>query len=522
MRFFLRFLAMVAIAGAIAAPAHARWRVAESSHFVVYADDSERDLQRFSEMLERYRSGLEKITGRDLPVPSPSNRLTIYAVGNQRSIARLAGDDDSNVAGFYIPRATGSIAFVQDVRPTNGQPDMSMVVLLHEYAHHFFAITSPFPMPRWMSEGGAEFFASARFPGSGDLEIGRPAHHRAGELFYATEVPIRQLLDYDRVGNTSGRMDALYGRSWLLYHYLTMGDDRAGQMNRYWQAIAGGQDRLEAAEAVFGDLDKLEEDLDNYLRQRRILHFEIPAVGLTIGPVAVRELSDGMDDALPLIIRSKRGVDRAQALELLPEMRAVAAEHPRDAGVLAALAEAEFDAGYDAEAIAAADAAIAIDPSIPNAYVQKGYALFRRADEAGADADYTAALAPFQALNRVEHDHPAPLIYFYRSFTDSNREPTELARHALERALELAPFDTSLRMSVVSMLAQEGKLALARQMLAPVLANPHSAGLVQAAQALDTQLAAGEEGQPLRWNAGEPEDAIEAGDVTGAEGETEG
>lgn len=370
-------------------------------------------------------------------------------------------------------------------------------------------------MPRWMSEGGAEFFASARFPNSGALEIGRPALHRATELFYADEVPIRQLLDYDRSAPSSGRYSAFYGRSWLLYHYLSLDSGREGQINAYWNAVRSGIPPLEAAESVFGDLDRLEDDLEAYLDQRQMYYYTIQPSSLTVGEVRVRELSDGMNEVLPLMIRSRRGVDREQALELLPEIRQVAIDHPTDAGVLAVLAEAEFDAGNDAEAIAAADRAIAIDPTLANPYVQKGYALFRQARESGSAADFTAAMAPFQALNRLETDHPLPLIHFYLSYVERGVEPTDLARHALERASQLAPFDIELKFNVVTMLAQEGQIELARFQLRPLLANPHDGSIVEQAQALDALLALSEEGTPIRMVALPREKPDEPGQAEG-------
>lgn len=476
--------------------AEARWRVAESEHFVVYADDSERDLQRFGEMLERYHAGLELATGRQMATPSPSNRLTVFVVGGQRDIAELSGRDSRSLAGFYIPRASGSIAFVQDIRPSSRITDFSMIILLHEYAHHFFSITSPFALPEWMSEGAAEFFASARFPANGNLEIGRPADHRMTELIYADDVPIRRLLDYNNLAVRDSN-DAFYGRSWLLYHYLMMTPERTGQLTAYLQALNADTSPLQAGEQVFGDLDRLENELNIYMRRRSYDGLVVDADYLITSPVTVRALSDGMNENLPLLIRSKRGVNREQALELVEEIRTVAQRYPGDADVLAALAEAEYDSGNDTAAIAAADRAIAIDPSVTNAYVQKGYALFRLAGEAGDDADYRAAMAPFQALNRIENDHPLPLIYFYRRFKQSGEAPSELAQAALQRASQLAPFDIGLRLELVQMLAQNGEIRLSGVMLDPLLANPHDANLRQLAQSMERRLETAVEGEPI-------------------------
>ena len=138
-----------------ASPVQAKWHRASSEHFVIYADDSEDDVREFAENLEKYHAAMEVVTGREVATPSPSNRVTIFAVGSQRDIRRLAGSVEDNVAGFYVPRAGASRAFVQDIRNKSGYPDFSTVVLLHEYAHHFLISSSRYAMPRWLSEGAA-------------------------------------------------------------------------------------------------------------------------------------------------------------------------------------------------------------------------------------------------------------------------------------------------------------------------------------------------------------------------------
>lgn len=503
----IRFIAAVILFAMTAVPAHARWRQATSENFVIYADDSAKDLERFATMLERFHSSLEFLTGLKTIPPSPSSRLTVYVVGGERAVRRLAGDSDY-IAGFYIPRASGSVAFVQDIRITNREPDFSMIVLLHEYAHHFFTSNQRFAAPRWQSEGSAEFFASARFDKDGTIEIGRPANHRAGELFYGEQVSIRELLDHDLYAARKNKgYDSFYGRAWLLYHYLTFSDTRVGQLAEYSRLTANGKPPLESAEEVFGDLDALDEELDDYLDQKRINMLVLQPEMISPAKVEVHELSDGMDDILPLQIRSKRGVTREEALKLLPEIREVATEYPDDAGVLAALAEAEVDAGNNAEAIAAADHAIAVDPSTKNAYVQKGYALFRMAAKAkpeAVDDAYKLAMEPFSALNHLENDHPLPLIYYYRSFAERGKEPSELARQALEKAASIAPFDQALAMNLAIMLASQGRIADARLHLVPVAGNPHGGELAQAASAYLARMASADENEPFVWS--EPDD----------------
>ncbi|MEE4289538.1 MAG: hypothetical protein V2J14_09225, partial [Erythrobacter sp.] len=226
----------------------------------------------------------------------------------------------------------------------------------------------------------------------------------------------------------------------------------------------------------------------------------IPAGAIRIGEVTSSKLSDGHADAMKLIMRSKRGVNRAEALELLPEARNLAERHPGDAQVLAALAEAAYDAGEDDEAIAAADRAIAINPEVANAYVQKGYALFRKAaaveGEARAAA-YDAAMEPFAALNALETDHTQPLIYFYRSYAERGVTVPEDAKFALERALQLAPFDQTLAINTATMKAADGELVLAKLILGPVAASPHGGREAALARAMVAYIEKSPKGLPL-------------------------
>ncbi len=487
MRIILLLLAVVSWA----APVHAEWLSSSSPHFVVYANDNERNLRRFSEQLESYHSAMSFVTGAASVTPSPANRVTIYVVSTQTEVRRLMGGNNKYVAGFYRPKAGGSVAFVPRTKAGNGtQLDFSMVVLLHEYAHHFLISASAFPMPRWMSEGAAEFFASASFEKNGSVGIGRPAYHRAGELFYAKDVKAADLLDptaYEKRKNKS--YDAFYGKSWLLYHYLTFDDKRKGQLKQYAKLLTEGKSSRDAGLAAFGDFNALEHDIEAYLQKSRTSYLRLPRTLLTVGNVEIRRLRPGEVAIMPVLIRSKAGVDKTTAAQVLKDARTIAPQFSGDAAVLAALAEAEYDAGNDKEAIAAADAALAIDPKEQNAYIQKGYALFRQASDADdRAAAFKKARAPFIALNRLENDHPIPLIYFYQSFIQQGARPSPNAVEGLKRAVEVAPFDLGLHMMLATQYLRDGKPAQARVQLAPVAYNPHGRSFAAYAQAMLTRL----------------------------------
>jgi tetratricopeptide (TPR) repeat protein len=142
--------------------------------------------------------------------------------------------------------------------------------------------------------------------------------------------------------------------------------------------------------------------------------------------------------------------------------------------VQAALAEAEFDAGDDEAAIRAADKALAGAPDNMTALIQKGYALTRMATETKTEEAWKAARRHFVSVNLIENNHPIPLIYYYRSFIQQEKEPTKIAVEGLEWALELAPYDNGLRMMVASRQMHEKRFAEALRTISPLAYNPHA------------------------------------------------
>lgn len=458
--------------------ARAEWHEASSDHFLVIADQSEKDVREFTERLERFHAAMLFVLGRDNQKPSPSNRVTIYVVRSTGQVQKLAGDKSGFLQGFYQARAGGSVAFTARVESEGGAITQSEQVLFHEYAHHVMYGVSEWATPRWLSEGFAEFFSTARFEKKGGVGIGLPALHRAGELLYAKDVPIEALLDGEAYQKRKTKAyDEFYGRSWLLYHYLQLSGKRPRQLIKYQTALANGASEIDAARTVFGDLRQLDKELNAYLKQPRMSYLPIPGDKLTTGAITVRKMREAEGAIMPVVLESKRGVNDAMAKALLPRAQVVAAKYPNDAAVLAALAEAEHDAGNFAAALGAADKALQASPALVNAHVQKIFALSRIADDAkDPDAAWKQVRKAVTALNKVENDHPIPLIYYYRSMQSSGKDITEVAAHGLERALQLAPYDQSVRWQAVQQMVNEKSYPIAYRTLMPLANDPHNRG----------------------------------------------
>lgn len=471
-------------------PAQAKWVEASSDHFVIYANKSEKSVRAYAERLELFHAALA--AGRDdiIPKPSPSNRVTIFVVGSKTKVRKLAKDGNKYLGGFYLPRAGGTVAIVPELRKSaNKYTSSPEQILFHEYAHHFMYGLTDYSFPRWFSEGFAEFYSTVKFERNGDIGLGLPAIHRAYELVQSKEVPLETLLNTkEYLANKSKRYDNFYGKSWLLFHYLKFSNERRKQLGNYQRKLMSGASEKEAAE-VFGDLDQLSKELDQYQKGRKWSYIRQPRAKLNIGEISVRTLRPGEAAMMPIRIRSKRGVDNEQAIELLPEAQKIAAKFPDDPAVQAALAEAEYDAGNSEVAIQAADRALAKNPEQMNAHIQKGYALARLArDSDDPEAAWKTVRRQFVKANKIENDHPIPLLYYYESYRDAGDDIPEIAVRGLERALALAPFDSGLRWMVAHQHAQDERFDHAIQTLRPLAYSPHRSKQSDLAEKLLTTL----------------------------------
>lgn len=471
-------------------PAQAKWVEASSDHFVIYANKSEKSVQAYAERLELFHAALAAGRNDIISKPSPSNRVTIFVVGSKTKVRKLAKDGNKYLGGFYLPRAGGTVAIVPELRKSaNKYTSSPEQILFHEYAHHFMYGLTNYSFPRWFSEGFAEFYSTVKFEKNGDVGLGLPAIHRAYELGQSKEVPLESLLNTkEYLANKSKRYDNFYGKSWLLFHYLTFNKERRKQLGNYQRELMNGASEKEATE-VFGDLDQLSKELERYQKGRKWSYIRQPRARLNIGQISVRTLRPGEAAMMPIRIRSKRGVDNEQAIELLPEAQKIAAKFPDDPAVQAALAEAEYDAGNSEVAIAAADRALAKNPEQMNAHIQKGYALARLArDSDDPEAAWKTVRRQFVKANKIENDHPIPLLYYYESYRDAGDDIPEIAVQGLEKALALAPFDSRLRWMVANQHMQDERFDHAIQTLRPLAYNPHRSKQSDLAEKLLTEL----------------------------------
>ena len=458
-----------------AAPAQAEWWEAKTGQFIVYSQSSAEDTRAYAEKLERFDLALRSLQGIGADEQmSDSRRLTVYRFGDIDDIGTLAGAQ--GVAGFYIPRASGPVAFVP-AKERMGRTSLykrnpldAETVFFHEYGHHFMFRHFTAAYPSWYVEAFAEVNSTIELRDDGSFELGSPPQSRADALLGGLNYSIKRML----LSSSKPDFSDVIGRytyGWLLMHYLTFDPSRKGQLQTYLKLINSGTDAPTAAGQAFGDLDALERDVSRYKSKNRYPGAVVRPGNFRKPQVAMRKLGPDEEAIMRTHIRSQRGVNKKTAKDVAADARAIAARYPRSLPVQLALAEAEFDAERLDEAERAADAALAIDPNSVKAMLYKGQVHLKRGK--ANPAFFASARTWIGKANRADLGHPSPLMFYYLTFDRAGVAAPADAVRGLERAYELAPYDSELRVLVARQLLIDRKGPLARQVLLPVALSPH-------------------------------------------------
>jgi len=323
-----------------------------------------------------------------------------------------------------------------------------------------------------MAEGFAEFFATARIGKDGSVTIGLPPQYRAYGILVSNDLELDQMLGASYRNLTDTQVNELYGKGWLLVHYMNFNEERRGQLAKYLEAIHNGNSAIDAAKTAFGDIKALQKELGRYKRGK-IPGLVVGADRLKVGAIDVRPLTAGEAAVMDVHIRSTRGVNDKTAPGVAADARKAAIPYPNDPFAQSVLAEAEYDAGNFEAAEAATDRALAADPNHIRSLIYKGRARFQLASKDAKKADWKGVRTWFTRANKLDTENAEPLMLFYLSYVRQGIEPTKNAVDALLYAQALAPQDDGLRGMAVQQLLIDDRTAEAKHLFAPLAFQPH-------------------------------------------------
>lgn len=474
MRFSLYF---GAAALALAAPASAAWQQASSKHFLIYGDMPAEEMKAYATKLEKFDAASRLIRSMKDPVVGDGNRVQVYVVPSMLDVNRLYGDAEAGIGGYYQGLVSGPfIVTPLKIRRLNTRTDRidPEVVFFHEYTHHLQLQSTQKPMPAWLSEGFAEFMGNPVFGEDGSVGIGAPATMRAEQLLKERWAPIGDLLEGNAFDlGSSGYWIQNYAQGWLLNHYLAFEPTRKGQVEKYVTSIERGENPLVAAKAAFGDLGALEAQLHEYVKRKNLPFVKIDSSKLTIPPVTVTALQPGASEVMPYRVQSKTGYGSVTIDYVVGKVRDVAKRYPSDSLVQRTLSEVEFDAKNYDEGLAAAEAALKVEPKSTEALIWKGRNILAKAKKANDPALFAEARKQFLAANKLDPEDPEPLYLYYRTYRAANLTAPKQAVEALKYATVLAPRDYYPALQLVTENLRQNDLKGAAEALKPIAYLPH-------------------------------------------------
>lgn len=335
------------------------WVEVRSRNFIVVSNAGEKEAQKAAVQCEQIRAVFRQAITVASTRPSPV--ITVLAVTDESSMRELLPEywakGHSHPTGFFASLLNQFYAAVQlDARGTNPYE-----TFYHEYYH---TISVPYvpDLPLWLAEGLAEFFGHSSI-GEKYVTTGEADPILLQELRDHPLIPLSTLFQVNRASpyyNEAAKTSIFYAESWALVHYLMIGDRMAHQpmLNQYLSTVGHGKSSDQAASAAFGDLKKLQGDLQSYIHNARYYLLKLPPPPLSDEEMKIRAISETEAAAYRGGFFAVRGRTQDAAAVLWQSLQ-------RDPNIALAhqnLAITEYLEGQRQKALESVTQAIALDP----------------------------------------------------------------------------------------------------------------------------------------------------------------
>jgi TonB family protein len=439
------------LASSVCQAKHENWVEVHSPNFIVVSNAGEKQARKAALQFEEIRA----VFRQSLPVARnhPSPVITVLAVRDEGSMRELLPEywskSHSHPAGMFAAQLNQFYAAVQlDAPGTNPYE-----TFYHEYYH---TISLPYvpDLPLWLAEGLAEFFGHTNIEekvvGMGEADPVLLQELRNGSL-----IPLNVLFQVDRSSpyyNEANKTSIFYAESWALAHYLMIGDRMAhkSMLTAYLSALEQGNSPNEAGTIAFGDLKKLESDLQNYIHGAAYYHLTLPTPKFNDDELKFRLLSDAEAGAY----RGGFSVVRGRYQDATATLEEALRLDPKVALAYQYLALTQFFEGQRDKALESASKSIALDPRnaftrYMRAFLQTGGSVMGSGDPQTED-DLRQAIA----IN-PDFTPPYGLLAVYFAATGRNLDEALALAH---KAISFEPGNSNYQLALAQVLVRRNKL----------------------------------------------------------------
>ncbi|MGA8145929.1 MAG: tetratricopeptide repeat protein [Candidatus Acidiferrales bacterium] len=427
------------------------WVEVHSPNFIIVSNAGEKQARRtaiqFEQIHTLFRESLAVAQGHASPV------ITIFAVRDEKSLSDLLPEywtkGHMHPSGVFVYRMNQYYAAVNlDAQGTN-----PFATMYHEYYH---SLTVPyFPeLPTWLSEGLADFFGQSQVNGNvATMGMADPAlieRLRQNKL-----IPLDVLFHVDATSpyyNEEDKTSVFYAESWVLTHYLMIGDKQAHRqmLLAYAAALSAGATPDQAAVKAFGDLQKLEGELSRYIGNFSFSFFQMKAPAEPPATeIQTRAISEAEEEAYRGgFFAIRRRPEAKEILQNAVNLDPKLALAHRNLGV------EEYLEGNRDSALASISEAVQLEP-------KNGFARYLRANL----SFYGAGSFPQDAqieedLRQSVADSPdfPPANALLGLYLSSRRKDAGEALAFVKRAVALEPGNTEYMYDLAQVLAQMQRL----------------------------------------------------------------
>ncbi len=436
------------------------WVEVRSPHFTVITDAGTGRGRHVAGQFERMRWVFQSSLPRSADL-DPANPIVVIAVKNKKDMEALEpasylAKGQVNLGGLFSRSTDKNYILVRvDVE---GEHPYSFVY--HEYTHLVEGSEAE-TMPLWLNEGLAEFFENTEVRDK-EVLLGKPNWNQLRLLQQNRLIPLPVLFKVDASSpyyHEEQKGDLFYAESWALTHYLEVADyqDHGHRMNRYLALTSQGTDAVTAAEQAFGDLKKLEAELQAYTQAGRYTYFLQSTAELKLNEdsFAVTQLSVADEEAIRAdFLAYMNRPDDARALA-----DAALKADANSAKAHEAMGRIEYAAGHHAEARKWYAEAAKLDPQDYVAqYYTGALAVMAGASDAEAESHLRAAI---QANPRF-----APAYDALATVLSNHRGGLDEAQRMELQAVALDPGNLHYRLNAAHLQLQQEHFDAAVQVLA--------------------------------------------------------
>lgn len=273
----ISFLLLLSTASVLGRDKPENWLRIDSPHFVVVTNGSEKQGRRVADQFERMRSVFHVAFPR-LQI-DPGSPIIVLAIKDERDFRALEptaylAKGQLKLGGLFL--RTPDKNYVLMRLDAEGEHPYSIVY--HEYTHLLLSKAAEW-LPLWLNEGLAEFYQNTEIHDK-EVSLGEPSAENILLLRQNRLLPLATLFTVDGTSpyyHEENKGSIFYAESWALTHYIQVRDrhEHTHQLTDYEELLVKKVDAVSAATQAFGDLKRLQVDLEKYIQQAQFNYFKM-------------------------------------------------------------------------------------------------------------------------------------------------------------------------------------------------------------------------------------------------------